>query len=184
MRSYLLFVVVLFGTHTLAAQELLPAAPSTRLHYQTQVGAAWTGGQWGQGNVFYVSPFLSYDLNDRWTLHAGALVHRTQMVAPRFEAEGQPTVNAFGGASGYAGASYRASERLTLSGFATYDFMPMNTLSPYCNPSRWTGSFQADYKLSEHFSVGLNVSQGRGVYGYGVPFGSTFGRNVMPRVGW
>ncbi|SDM34814.1 hypothetical protein SAMN05421823_112164 [Catalinimonas alkaloidigena] len=159
------------------ATELEKITPS-RWHYATNIGASFFTGAWGSGFNTYVAPQVSYDLNDRWQLHGGLALVNTTMPFGYANAEGSqaaPFARNRVSTMAYVGGSYQASERLLLSGYAYYDMLTSNYAGA---PAAFTqpnmgASFNAEYKVTKNFSIGVGVSSRRG-NGYGM-YGSPYG---------
>ena len=167
-------------------EEPLPP-PAPRWQFHTQAGASWLAGPQGGAQRMVLVPQVSYRTSGRWVLRGGLALSNVRFM-PRGGAESLPPAAApLYGLSAFSGVSYLATDRLTLSGYVSYDATPFAgshaSISPFAQPGQWSASFQADYKISEHLSVGVGITQRRGLYSTVVP-GTGFGNRSFPGYFW
>lgn len=155
-----------------------------KVHFGMQLGTGVsTNLRGGVAWNTFVSPYLSYRLSPRWTFNAGATLVNTNGTGFLYRGDSRytPLVNQQQTFL-FAQGQYQASERLRVTGTSFYE------LSRF-NQSVGPGNFQynskgmsiyAEYKVSEHFSIGVGgqYSNGNNPYlynGFGNSFGSGFG---------
>jgi hypothetical protein len=140
---------------------------SKRLHTSLQAGTSVgtnfrNGTYWGN----YIAPQLSYQVSPRWNLNVGTMVSYSRYNGLMRTAEGYnstpvSSVQTFV----YGQGQYQVSERLRLTGTAFYEMNRFDQLqmNPQATNFNTKGaSMYADFKISEHFSVGAGVQISNG----------------------
>jgi hypothetical protein len=134
----------------------------------TSVGTNFRNGAfWGN----YAAPSVRYNFHPRWNMSIGTMFVNTQFNAPMSAgAEGNRLgrVNQFQ-TFVYTQGQYMASERLRLTGTAFYELnqfggAQLRINSQATNFTSKGASIYAEYKITEHFSVGAGaqISNGNG----------------------
>ena len=165
-----------------------------KVDFQMQVGTS-VGTNFRNGAMWsnYMAPSLRYNVHPRWNLSVGTMLVNTQFNTAVAGAEGSSMrrVNQLRSFV-YAQGQYMASERLRLTGTAFYELSQFGGKQLRMNPqaANFTSkgaSIYAEYKISEHFSVGAGaqISNGNGnnylrnglysspaMYNPGMPFNS------------
>lgn len=138
-----------------------------------------------QANVHFFNNYLettgSYALSPRTGLIMGLGYNRINFRSPSFNGEGMgQTISSdqyFISAGGY----HHVNDRLTLTGMAQFS-LPVNGTSggmmanPFMNSRNF--DFNAQYKISEKFSIGAGFRYSEGQFGNG--FGNSFMNPMMP----
>jgi hypothetical protein len=150
-------------TDTAAQQWVRPesnfTAPASRFNYRLSAGTMMWGGA-HRGMATYMAPEVGYRVSNRFTLSTGVMMFNSTMplmYAGDRSAPGMRTNSAIM----YASGSYMLNDRVILSGMA---FQDMNSLAGRGNPSvnpqaQIRGmAVSAEYKISEHFSIGAGFS--------------------------
>ncbi|MDO1447900.1 hypothetical protein Q0590_16635 [Rhodocytophaga aerolata] len=158
------------------------------LQIGTSVGTNFRNGSYWSN---YAAPSLRYNLHPRWNLSVGTMFVNTQFNSPMMASEGAGTgrINNFQ-TFVYTQGQYMASERLRLTGTAFYELNQFSGPALRMNPQATNltskgASIYAEYKVSEHFSIGAGaqISNGNnylrnglygnpGIYTPGMPFNS------------
>lgn len=167
-----------------------------KVDFQMQVGTS-VGTNFRNGAMWsnYLAPSLRYNVHPRWNLSVGTMLVNTQFNNPMMaSAEGSrinSRINYFQSFV-YAQGQYMASDRLMLTGTAFYELNQFGGAQLRMNPQATNfnskgASIYAEYKISEHFSVGAGaqISTGNGnnylrnglygspaFYNPGIPFNS------------
>jgi hypothetical protein len=144
-----------------------------KVDFQMQVGTS-VGTNFRNGAMWsnYAAPSLRYNIHPRWNLSVGTMLVNTQFNNPMMVgAEGNRNmsrVNLFQSFV-YAQGQYMATERLRLTGTAFYELNQFGGAQLRMNPQATNfnskgASIYAEYKISEHFSVGAGaqISNGNG----------------------
>ena len=125
--------------------------------YNLNLGTSFTTGNFGLSflNV-YTDPSLSYNINHKWQVSAGLLLINSTLLNTSMEGQSFNKTRAYI----MNRVSYQASEKLRISGEILYG---MNNQSPFYNnglknKKDYYVNFDAQYKINEHFSLGLRVS--------------------------
>jgi hypothetical protein len=201
MRSPLAFFLVFFCVSLGASAQDYYAKPDSisrqapvpeKVHFGMELGTGVsTNFKGGAAWSTFVSPYLSYRVSPRWTFNAGATLVNTNGTGFLYggDARSAPVVNQQQTFL-FAQGQYQASERLRLSGTSFYQ------LSNFNQPAGQRDfqfnskgmSVYAEYKVSEHFSIGVGgqYSNGNNPYlynGFGNGFGSGFGGSRFGRPG-
>ncbi|MBR4325934.1 MAG: outer membrane protein transport protein [Bacteroidales bacterium] len=136
-------------------------ADASRLHTNVNMGVGVGGG----GSFEYVNPTFYYDLSKKWSLNFGMGVaystFKLKNLACNEDVANYQNLRAI---SNYysAGATYRATERLSLYGNIIYEkSMPVgggNANGLTMDNDRYMATFGATYRFSEKFSIGVEFS--------------------------
>jgi hypothetical protein len=166
-----------------------------KVDFGMQIGTS-VGTNFRNGAIWsnYAAPSLRYNFHPRWNVSVGTMFVNSQLNAPLTTgAEGTQMgrVNQFQSFV-YTQGQYMASERLRLTGTAFYELNQFGGAQLRMNPqaANFTSkgaSIYAEYKITEHFSVGAGaqISNGNGnhylrnglysspsFYNSGMPFNS------------
>jgi len=137
------------------------------------------------GSAFssYVSPYIRYKLNPKWSLEFGASLINTNFDGwsdYRLGEQGR-SFNNLVRQEFYAAAVYQATDNLKLRGTiyqSMWNYSGMDNQSPLNFPGT-SYSFGMEYQFTENMSIGVEVRQSRGVtpfnsfyspYGFASPF--------------
>ena len=140
----------------------------SRLHTNVNMGV----GVSGAGSCEFVNPTFSYDINKRWSLDFGmGLAYSTFKFRDVPHGEGSATYQNLRAVSNYysVGATYRASEKLSLYGDLIYARTTPLGGGDYFdnyNKDRYMATFGATYNITKSFSVGFEVSTSQGINPY------------------
>ena len=139
--------------------------------YNLNLGTSFTTGNFGSSFLdVYTAPSLSYNMSPKWQVSAGLLLINSTLLNSSMEE------NSFNQTRAYImnRVSYQANEKLRISGEILYG---MNQSSFYNNGFKskkdYYVNFDAQYKINEHFSIGLKVS-GTNIHNPYNPFYSGF----------
>jgi hypothetical protein len=136
-----------------------------KVDFQMQIGTS-IGTNLGRGAIWsnFASPSIRYNLHPRWNVSVGTMFVNNQFNAPVMagtEGTGFGRVNSFQ-TFVYTQGQYMASDRLRLTGTAFYEmnqfggaYLKMNPQA--ANLTSKGASIYAEYKISEHFSVGAGA---------------------------
>ncbi len=156
------------GLYKLRTPETEEITSSTSpLHFNMQAGTS-VGIMGRHGSYWnnYLAPQASYQLGRRWNLNVGTVFSYTQFNTPARNHEfGRSQPNGYFQNFVYAQGQYMVSSRLQLSGTAFYETTRGNGLvmNPQAANFQSKGmSMHADFKVSEHFSVGAGVQISNG----------------------
>ncbi len=146
-------------------------ADRNRLHATVNTGIGVGGG----GSYEYVNPRFTYDLNKKWSLDFGMGISYSNLKFRNFaNAESSARYENLRAVTNYysVGATYRATEKLTLYGDLIYaKRMPVgggdNPLGG--NNDAYMATFGAMYQVNKAFSIGFEVQKSRNVNPYGLP---------------
>jgi hypothetical protein len=148
-----------------------------RLHTTVNTGVGISGG----GSYEFVNPTFNYDLSKKWSLNFGMGVSYSNLKLRTFanSEDGGANYQNLRAISNYysAGATYRASERLSLYGDLIYaKTMPVGGGdNPFgYNNDAYMARFGATYQINKSLSVGFEMSTSRNVNPYGAP-GNPYG---------
>lgn len=141
-----------------------------KLDFSMQIGTS-VGTNFRNGAIWsnYVSPSMRYQFHPRWNVGVGTMFVNNQFNAPMMsgsEGTSSGRVNNFQ-TFVYAQGQYMASERLRLTGTAFYEMNQFGGASLRMNPQATNftskgASIYAEYKISEHFSVGAGAQISNG----------------------
>ncbi|MEI6124467.1 MAG: hypothetical protein WCQ95_12655 [Bacteroidota bacterium] len=138
-----------------------------RMSFSVDMGLGFIGSKYYSGSFMYLSPFMSYLVTPRFRLDIGGTILQG------LNNLGSTAFHSFGGngttAMVFARGNYLVSNRLIISGsiYKTFDnYKPTNTDLLY-NSKKGTFdnygvSVGVDYKISEHMSIGAQVSYSNG----------------------
>jgi hypothetical protein len=183
--------VPLFKTRKKSSFLSNPDKVDMDLQIGTSVGTTFRNGTFWSN---YAAPSLRYNLHPRWNVSIGTMFVNTQFTTPMMGSEGNRMgrVNNFQ-TFVYTQGQYMASDRLRLTGTAFYELNQFGGSALRMNPQAANltskgASIYAEYKVSEHFSIGAGaqISNGNnylrnglygnpGFYNPGMPF-SPMGR--------
>lgn len=158
---------VLYKIRTTEADQTNSIKPYSPLQFRMEAGSSV--GIMGRNNTFwsnYLAPHASYQLGRRWNLNVGTVFSYTQFGASaRRQEAGQSMPNGYFQNFVYAQGQYLVNPRLQLTGTAFYETSRLNGLvmNPQATNLQSKGmSMHAEYKVSEHFSVGAGVQISNG----------------------
>ena len=145
-----------------------------RLHADVNMGV----GFGGNGTYEYVNPRFHYDLSKKWSLNFGMGVSYSSLKLRGLSAGPESNVASYQNLRAItnyysAGASYRASEKLSLYGDIIYaKTMPVGGCeSPWGgNTDAYMATLGATYNITKSLSIGFEVRQSRNVNPYN-PYG-------------
>jgi hypothetical protein len=168
-----------------SATPALEVEPYTPLKFNMLAGTSV--GVWGRNHTFwnnYLAPQASYQLGRRWNLNVGTVFSYTQFGTARRQENGQTPPNGYFQNFLYVQGQYLVNPRLQLTGTAFYETGRFNGLvmNPQATNLQSKGmSMHADYKVSEHFSIGagVQISNGNSYLGNGLYQSPAF----FPRAG-
>ncbi len=150
-------------------KKSLLAAPD-KVDFSMQVGTS-IGTNFRNGAMWsnYVAPSMRYQLHPKWNISVGTMLINNQFNAPMLTAgEGMSyaKVNNFQ-TFVYTQGQYMATDRLRLTGTAFYELNQFNSPQLRMNPQATNftskgASIYAEYKISEHFSVGAGAQISNG----------------------
>ena len=166
------------------ASDLDMASPP-RVQTGLSVGTSVAAGAWGSGTHTWVAPHLSFQPHPRWTLRTG-LAYGRQTGLP-FAREGSVQMPTGHTMSGFASGTYQASDRLFIMGTAWYERFGGDGPAATRTFDRSALMMNAEYRVSERFSIGVGVQATQGASPYWAPgFGGMpgFGGGMMPGRGW
>lgn len=153
-----------------------------RLHADVRMGAGFGGG----GSYEFVSPTLEYDLSKKWSLNFGmGLAYSTmKWKSLPLDEGGQVSYQNMRAVSNYysAGATYHASDRLSLYGDLIYvKSVPVGG-DGHCmyDGDRYMATFGATYNITKSLSVGFEVRQSRGFSPYASRYGIIYNNPYSP----
>ncbi|GEM_PF-5252913 len=147
-------------------EQLSPINNNSKLSYQIDLGSSFsTSKTFGNSLSFYTAPQIKYKFTPKLNLSAGLMLINTS-VSNYYLAEKQGKSN-FNQTFLFTGFDYQASEKLKIYGEIMYG---LNN-SPHTiinNNSQYYLRFDAEYKVTENFSIGLRImNQNMGYPGYG-----------------
>ncbi|QHT70292.1 hypothetical protein GXP67_28390 [Rhodocytophaga rosea] len=165
----------LYKVRNKATEPTTELEPYRPLQFNMQAGTSV--GVIGRNHSFwsnYLAPQASYQLGRRWNLNVGTMFSYTQFgTTARGREAGQPSPNGYFQNFVYAQGQYLVNPRLQLTGTAFYETTRFNglTMNPQATNLQSKGlSMHADYKVSEHFSIGagVQISNGNSYLGNGL----------------
>jgi hypothetical protein len=194
-KTTFLILLIAFSAISLAQQPIRDTLPETGLfqpgkfNYHVTIGSEFTTVS-GFGSAFqsYITPRLTYNLNQRLKIGGGISFRQTNYINAR---------SLFGDNSGLRGSNssftsalvfidgeYIVNDRFTIFGSAfkeipvTRDPLPYNPFSPYTNGKAQGIDFNIGYKMGKHFYIqaGFRYSEGMSPW-CNDPFGGTFSGN-------
>lgn len=165
-----------------------------RMQFGLQVGTGVsTNFRGGTGFHTFVSPYLSYRVSPRWSFQAGAtLVNGSFPSYYPYSGDSRSGVGNQQRTFLFAQGQYQATERLRLTGTTYYEMLTQ----PGARQQRGVSfnsqamALYAEYKISEHFSVGVGAQYSNGNMPYygngfnGARFGRSFGAPGYPGLGY
>jgi hypothetical protein len=166
--------------------------PLHQLHVGVQVGTQFTTSSgYGSGFSTFLSPTLSYRLNNRFSLSGGVSVVNTTLygVKPFYSTPEEKSMPGFSGnitqTTLWVSGQYLLSDRVTLTGtvFKTVDFIGQKPGSyPFYNNNPEGAYLNLKYKINDYMHVEATFGYTRGYHGYSYdPYNPVFGSsNVNP----
>ncbi len=137
------------------------SAPVSRFNYRLSAGTMMWGGA-HRGMATYLAPEVGYNVSNRFTLSTGLMMFNSTMPLMYTGEPSASTGVRNTSAIMYASGSYRVNDRVMLSGMAFQDMSSLSGRSPYgtVNPQAQIRGMavSAEYKISEHFSIGAGFS--------------------------
>ena len=138
-----------------------------RFHFGMQMGTS-VGTNFRNGALWsnYVAPQMSYQLSPRWNINVGTVIANNNFNALTRTQEGFAVTPAHQLQTFvYTQGQYLVNDRLRLSGTAFYEINQFN--QPRMNPQATNfnakgASMHADFKITDHFSVGAGVQISNG----------------------
>jgi len=156
-------------------------ADRNRLHTDVNMGVGFGGG----GSYEYINPRFNYDLSKKWSLNFGMGIAYSNLKLRDFAISDQngATYQNLRAISNYysAGATYRASDRLSLYGDLIYIKSTPVGDSPFSsNTDAYMATFGATYNITKSLSIGFEVRQSRNVNPYNSPYGIIYNNPYSP----
>lgn len=160
MKNLFLSAIAVFFSLSLAAQE-------KKITFQPKFGiqAGVLASTWNNNAMFssYVMPTISQQISAKWHINAGLMLRSNNFLSNGTNLHRQDAFL-------MAGASYQATEKLTISGQMLYD-PNRPAFGDQFSASRWSAMMSAQYKISDNVSVGVSVrvSQGNSPFSNNAP---------------
>ncbi len=157
-------------------------ADRSRLHTNVDMGVGFGNG----GSYEYINPTFDYDLSKKWSLNFGMGVAYSSLKLRDlpYSEGGSVSYQNLRAISNYysAGATYRASDKLSLYGDIIYvKTMPVGgDDNGFYNTDRYMATFGATYNITKSLSVGFEVRQSRGINPYLNPYGTMYNNPYSP----
>jgi hypothetical protein len=139
---------------------------NSKVSYQIDLGSSFSASKtFGNALSFYTAPQIKYKFTPKLNLSAGIMLINTS-VSNYYLAEKHKNSN-INQAFLFSGFDYQATEKLKIYGQIMYGLnsSPNTMLN---NNSQYFLRFDAEYKVTENFSIGLRImNQNMGYPGYG-----------------
>jgi opacity protein-like surface antigen len=137
-----------------------------KFHTSINLGTGFGNGGYYQ----YLSPMFNYDISKKWTLNIGTSIAYSTFKVRDFENVGErSTLHAL---TNYysVGATYNATERLSLYGDVIYGrTMPTGNSSVNgLSNDGYMATFGATFNISKSLSIGIEVRSSRNMNPYGI----------------
>lgn len=148
-------------------EQSYPINNNSKVSYQIDLGSSFsTSKSFGNALSFYTAPQIKYKFTPKLNLSAGIMLINTS-VSNYYLAEKNKNSN-INQAFLFTGFDYQASEKLKIYGQIMYGLNSSPNTTLNSNNSQYYIRFDAEYKVTENFSIGLRImNQNMGYPGYG-----------------